>query len=108
MIARFIDIKGFTIVFIFTSLTIKLFVVYSFVRFVSTPEILERAYTIESEILQIEEAIAIQGNNDISVSVICMYNTMLRVNFFVNPSVHCSPWQIKDQYVKPVASNEGR
>ncbi|CAH2080473.1 unnamed protein product, partial [Thlaspi arvense] len=33
-----------------------------FVRFVSTPEILERVYTLESEILQIEEAIAIQGN----------------------------------------------
>lgn len=35
-----------------------------FVRFVSTPEILERVSTLESEILQIEEAIAIQGNND--------------------------------------------
>ena len=35
----------------------------------STPEILERVYTIESEILQIEEAIAIQGNNDIPVSI---------------------------------------
>ncbi|XP_056168859.1 COP1-interacting protein 7 [Syzygium oleosum] len=35
-----------------------------FVRFVSTPEILERVYTLESEILQIEEAIAIQSNND--------------------------------------------
>ncbi|XP_035841017.1 COP1-interacting protein 7 isoform X3 [Helianthus annuus] len=52
----------------------------SFVRFVSTPEILERVYTIESEILQIEEAIAIQGNTDIS---------------------------IKDQYIKPASSNEG-
>ncbi|XP_059632337.1 COP1-interacting protein 7 [Cornus florida] len=39
-----------------------------FVRFVSTPEILERVYTIESEILQIEEAIAIQGNNDIGLN----------------------------------------
>lgn len=36
-----------------------------FVRFVSTPEILERVYTIESEILQIEEAIVLQGHNDI-------------------------------------------
>ncbi|KAL3724687.1 hypothetical protein ACJRO7_029798 [Eucalyptus globulus] len=35
-----------------------------FVRFVSTPEILERVYTLESEILQIEEAIVIQSNND--------------------------------------------
>lgn len=35
-----------------------------FVRFVSNPEVLERVYTIESEILQIEEAITLQGNND--------------------------------------------
>ncbi|XP_076894934.1 uncharacterized protein LOC143547380 [Bidens hawaiensis] len=52
----------------------------SFVRFVSTPDILERVYTIESEILQIQEAIAIQGNHNISIK--------------------------QDQYVKPVASNE--
>lgn len=37
---------------------------HRFVRFVSTPEILERVYIIESEIIQIEEAIAIQGKND--------------------------------------------
>ncbi|XP_029125411.1 COP1-interacting protein 7 isoform X2 [Cajanus cajan] len=41
-----------------------------FVRFVSTPEILERVYTIESEIAQIEEAIAIQGNNSIGISIV--------------------------------------
>ncbi|CAK8570690.1 unnamed protein product [Lathyrus sativus] len=41
-----------------------------FVRFVSTPEILERVYTIESEILQIEEAIAIQGNNSIGICIV--------------------------------------
>ncbi|KAL2508670.1 COP1-interacting protein-related [Forsythia ovata] len=41
-----------------------------FVRFVSTPEILERVYTIESEILQIEEAIAIQSSNDIGHSIV--------------------------------------
>ncbi|RDX88343.1 COP1-interacting protein 7, partial [Mucuna pruriens] len=41
-----------------------------FVRFVSTPEILERVYTIESEITQIEEAIAIQGNNSIGISIV--------------------------------------
>ncbi|CAL0316706.1 unnamed protein product [Lupinus luteus] len=34
-----------------------------FVCFVNTPEILERVYTIESESLQIEETIAIQGNS---------------------------------------------
>ncbi|KAJ4824380.1 hypothetical protein Tsubulata_034889 [Turnera subulata] len=41
-----------------------------FVRFVSTPEVLERVYTLESEILQIEEAIAIQSNNDIGLSTV--------------------------------------
>ncbi|RDX57998.1 COP1-interacting protein 7, partial [Mucuna pruriens] len=41
-----------------------------FVRFVSTPEILERVYTTESEILQIEEAIAIQGNSSLGISTV--------------------------------------
>lgn len=59
----------------FTKCTVE-----SFVRFVSTPEILERVYTIESEILQIEEAISIQGNNEIL---------------------------IEDQHIKPVAGGEG-
>lgn len=47
-----------------------------FVRFVSTPEILERVYTIESEVLQIEEAIAIQGNTSMGISPVCK-NLML-------------------------------
>lgn len=41
-----------------------------FVRFVSTPEVLERVFTIESEILQIEEAIAIQSKNDMGLSTV--------------------------------------
>nr|XP_023909637.1 COP1-interacting protein 7-like isoform X2 [Quercus suber] len=45
-----------------------------FVRFVSTPEILERVYTLESEILQIEEAIAIQGNNDMGMNTVEDYH----------------------------------
>ncbi|XP_042517250.1 COP1-interacting protein 7-like [Macadamia integrifolia] len=39
-----------------------------FVRFVSTPEVLERVNTIESEILQIEEAISIQSNETLGLS----------------------------------------
>ncbi|KAJ6911268.1 hypothetical protein NC652_021791 [Populus alba x Populus x berolinensis] len=39
-----------------------------FVRFVSTPEVLERVYYVESEILQIEKGIAIQSNNDMGLS----------------------------------------
>lgn len=54
-----------------------------FVRFVSTPEILERVYTIESEIVQIEKAISIQGNNDIGTIT------------------------IEDHHVKPVLALEG-
>ncbi|KAL3507617.1 hypothetical protein ACH5RR_032999 [Cinchona calisaya] len=41
-----------------------------FVRFVSTPEILERVHTVESEILQIEEAIALQGSDDIGQKMV--------------------------------------
>lgn len=37
-------------------------------RFVSTPEILERVTTIESEILQIEEAIAVQSSDTVGLS----------------------------------------
>lgn len=42
-----------------------------FVRFVSTPEVLERVYTLESEILHIEEAIAIQSNNEMGLTMVC-------------------------------------
>ncbi|XP_074582867.1 uncharacterized protein LOC141839102 [Curcuma longa] len=41
-----------------------------FVRFVSTPEVLERVTTIEKEILQIENAIAIQGNENVGSSTV--------------------------------------
>lgn len=47
-----------------------LFSLNRFVRFVSTPEILERVYTIETEILQIGEAIALQSSNDIGQSIV--------------------------------------
>uniref|UniRef100_A0A453MMN0 Uncharacterized protein n=1 Tax=Aegilops tauschii subsp. strangulata TaxID=200361 RepID=A0A453MMN0_AEGTS len=38
-----------------------------FVRFVSTPEVLERVTTIESEILQLEDAIAVQSNENLGL-----------------------------------------
>ncbi|KAJ0966507.1 hypothetical protein J5N97_023424 [Dioscorea zingiberensis] len=41
-----------------------------FVRFVSTPEVLERVNTIESEIVQIEDAIAVQGNDSLGVTTV--------------------------------------
>nr|XP_027116594.1 COP1-interacting protein 7 [Coffea arabica]XP_027116595.1 COP1-interacting protein 7 [Coffea arabica] len=54
-----------------------------FVRFVSTPEILERVHTVESEILQIEEAITLQGSNDAGQKM------------------------VEDHEVKPLKANEG-
>uniref|UniRef100_A0A2P2MKD1 Uncharacterized protein MANES_03G163000 n=1 Tax=Rhizophora mucronata TaxID=61149 RepID=A0A2P2MKD1_RHIMU len=51
-----------------------------FVRFVSTPEILERVYTLESEILQIEEAIVIQSNNDMGLSAVEEHQAKLTGN----------------------------
>lgn len=36
----------------------------------STPEVLERVYTLESEIIQIEEAIVIQGNSDMGLNTV--------------------------------------
>ncbi|KAL5542285.1 hypothetical protein UlMin_009995 [Ulmus minor] len=54
-----------------------------FVRFVSNPEVLERVYTLESEILQIEQAITIQGNNDMGLSA------------------------VEENQAKPMESNEG-
>lgn len=48
----------------------NVFWINRFVRFVSTPEILERVYALESEILQIEEAIAIQSNNEIGLNMV--------------------------------------
>ncbi|XP_073123557.1 uncharacterized protein [Henckelia pumila] len=41
-----------------------------FVRFVSTPEILERVHTLETELLQIEEAIISQSCNDIGQTIV--------------------------------------
>lgn len=59
----------------------NLLCLYRFVRFVNTPEILERVYTTESEILQIEEAIAIQGNNSIGIGTVSKY---LNLTAFLN------------------------
>jgi hypothetical protein len=54
--------------FTYASTVLLKFLFDRFVRFVSTPGILERVTTIESEILQIEEAIAIQSSDNIGLS----------------------------------------
>ncbi|CAN6874600.1 unnamed protein product [Brassica oleracea] len=41
-----------------------------FVRFVSNPDVLERVYTLETEIKQIKEAIGIQNNSEIALPVV--------------------------------------
>ncbi|KAL6909615.1 hypothetical protein ACP4OV_001896 [Aristida adscensionis] len=48
-----------------------------FVRFVSTPEVLERVTTIESEILQIEDAITVQGNDSLALRYVEDHNGKL-------------------------------
>ncbi|KAJ0234723.1 hypothetical protein HA466_0271910 [Hirschfeldia incana] len=49
----------------FTKATIQ-----RFVRFVSNPDVLERVYTLETEIMQIREAIGIQNNSDVALTVV--------------------------------------
>ncbi|KAF8095070.1 hypothetical protein N665_0342s0019 [Sinapis alba] len=41
-----------------------------FVRFVSNPDVLERVYTLETEIKQIKETIGIQNNSEIALPVV--------------------------------------
>ncbi|KAF0917982.1 hypothetical protein E2562_021680 [Oryza meyeriana var. granulata] len=48
-----------------------------FVRFVSTPEVLERVTTIESEILQIADAITVQGSDNLGLRSLEDYNEKL-------------------------------
>ncbi|CAN6846901.1 unnamed protein product [Brassica oleracea] len=49
----------------FTKATIQ-----RFVRFVSNPDVLERVYTLETEIMQIREAIGIQYNSEVALPVV--------------------------------------
>lgn len=46
------------------------FVFVRFVRFVSNPDVLERVYTLETEIKQIKEAIGIQNNSEMALPVV--------------------------------------
>ncbi|KAG2301933.1 hypothetical protein Bca52824_030584 [Brassica carinata] len=41
-----------------------------FVRFVSNPDVLERVYSLETEIMQIREAIGIQNNCEVTLTVV--------------------------------------
>lgn len=46
------------------------YVIVRFVRFVSNPEVLERVYSLETEIIQIKEAIGIQNNSEMALTVV--------------------------------------
>jgi hypothetical protein len=61
----------------FTCTVLFNFLFDRFVRFVSTPEILERVTTIESEILQIEEAISVQSSDNIGLSSVSLFFLIL-------------------------------
>jgi hypothetical protein len=52
-----------------------------FVRFVSTPEVLERVTTIESEILQIEDAIAVQGNDSLGLRYVSRHLCLITFDY---------------------------
>ncbi|KAG2262100.1 hypothetical protein Bca52824_069179 [Brassica carinata] len=45
-------------------------IIERFVRFVSNPDVLERVYTLETEIKQIKEAIGIQNNSEMALPVV--------------------------------------
>ena len=73
----------------------------------STPEVLERVYTIESEIIQIGEAIAIQSNNDLGLSTVSqLHQNLLSVyhKIVISGLFVC---QVVDHQAKPAESIEG-
>lgn len=83
-----------------------------FVRFVSTPEVLERVTTIESEILQIEDAIAVQGNDSLGLrsvedhngkSVDCMEGS--KTIFDPDADMALVPYKAGTQPTLPVQNN---
>ncbi|CAN6290991.1 unnamed protein product [Urochloa humidicola] len=83
-----------------------------FVRFVSTPEVLERVTTIESEILQIEDAIAVQGNDGLGLrsaedhngkSVDCMEGS--KTSFDPDADMAIVPYKAGTQPTPPVQNN---
>ncbi|CAL4937222.1 unnamed protein product [Urochloa decumbens] len=83
-----------------------------FVRFVSTPEVLERVTTIESEILQIEDAIAVQGNDGLGLrsvedhngkSVDCMEGS--KTSFDPDADMALVPYKAGTQPTLPVHNN---
>ncbi|KAG2533683.1 hypothetical protein PVAP13_9NG019200 [Panicum virgatum] len=87
-----------------------------FVRFVSTPEVLERVITIESEILQIEDAISVQVNESLGLrsvtvedqngkSVDCMEGN--KTGFDPDADMSLVPYKAGTQPTLPVQNNGG-
>ncbi|KAG2544310.1 hypothetical protein PVAP13_9KG025000 [Panicum virgatum] len=87
-----------------------------FVRFVSTPEVLERVTTIESEILQIEDAISVQVNESLGLRsatvedrngklVDCMEGN--KTGFDPDADMALVPYKASTQPTLPVQNNGG-
>ncbi|CAN6286082.1 unnamed protein product [Urochloa humidicola] len=83
-----------------------------FVRFVSTPEVLERVTTIESEILQIEDAIAVQGNDGLGLRSVEDHNGKLvdcvegsKTSFDPDADMALVPYKAGTQPTLPVHNN---
>ncbi|KAL3812457.1 hypothetical protein ACJIZ3_013725 [Penstemon smallii] len=73
-----------------------------FVHFVNNPEVLERVYTLETEILQIEKAIAVQNNNDIGKNIVEDHQRKLTSDCEGNRSVPSSNEEKAIVLYKPV------
>ncbi|RRT40376.1 hypothetical protein B296_00058564 [Ensete ventricosum] len=78
-----------------------------FVRFVSTPEVIERVSTIESEILQIENAIAIQGNDNLGLTTVCIHLSHFCVVCKVQVTFFLCHLQVEGHQMKTSGSTEG-
>jgi len=73
---------------------------------VSTPEVIERVYTLETEIIQIKEAIGIQNNSEMAltvVSILGFLNTFLGVWSEVLNGILYK--QVRDDHRAKIADN---
>lgn len=92
------------------------FVHVRFVRFVSTPEVIERVYTLETEIIQIKEAIGIQNNCETALTVVSILGIFGYFVWFMVRTQKClmlyciNRWEMiseqKKQRVRKVCYND--
>lgn len=92
------------------------YVIVRFVRFVSNPEVLERVYSLETEIIQIKEAIGIQNNSEMALTVVSkpgFLSSLFGVWSIENLTLDCinrlkAIYEQKDQKVRKVCYNHAK